>query len=710
MTTKGLATYYSEIQDINKELKDVLNSGRDDTLIKRMKFMGKLPFWCDDTQNGECCFNHVIGLPRHPATGIECPLTPYQYDCFKEIHANSVPPKGIDLTEWKRESHKYHITKGRQMGFTEFVLRILYYYCCGEKYWGRAVGIIAGNTGALARKNLTRFKRLGKDLQTFIEIKTSRIVKLINGCVIEAFAASAESMTGDTKYAAIYIDEASKWSMINDEDVFNSILPIVETNGSDLFVVSTPKGPVKTFYKIWLKDDIDYQKMEYPIHAAEGNLYTKEQIIKIMNNFIGDARQEFECFTSDTEILTKDKGFVKFENLKQQDLVATLNTDNKNIEYQYPTAYIKKIYEGNIINFKNQRFDLSVTPNHMMLTYNKPKKNKKTSITSNEKFILKQANQLKNWERFYRTSEWIGVSPDNIIINGIKITTETYCNLMGYYLSEGSVQKQNGKIYGIIIGQTQGINYECMYYDLTSLDVKRHQINMAINNKKLGEYMIQFGYSHEKFIPNEIKQLSPKYIRIFLNAYLLGDGYTTKGQTKEMFGHIATFKPSFFYSTSSTKMRDDLMELILKVGNNPKYQINSKKGTLLKFKNQKKPYYTNYDVYKIHEAITKYSSVKSMDKTHYFYQGYVYCVTVPKYNTIYVRHNGQCTWSGNCQFSIGANSIFGFVEEADRGTHKEWDEDDKIVWNAQYGNDEDKKLKDDDNDVIQWNPSKKEIT
>ena len=284
---------YELISKENDLLEKLLNSRQDKKLIDRMKYLGQLNFWCDDIEEGDCCFNHVIGLPKHPATGIENPLTPYQNECFKKINVNRYPTEGISEEEWKKRSHKYHVNKGRQMGFTEFFLRIIYYYVC-NRYWGRAVGIIAGTNGRLARKNLKRFKRLGRDLKKIIINQTTTAVTFANGCVVEAFPATEESMTGDTKYACIMMDEAAKWKNIDDEPVFNSILPIIETNGSDLFLISTPKGPIKMFYKIWKEPD-DYQKLEYNIWAAEGNLYSHDKIQSMIKNFKGDANQEFLC-------------------------------------------------------------------------------------------------------------------------------------------------------------------------------------------------------------------------------------------------------------------------------------------------------------------------------------------------------------------------------------------------------------------------------
>lgn len=61
---------------------------------------------------------------------------------------------------------------------------------------------------------------------------------------------------------------------------------------------------------------------------------------------------------------------------------------------------------------------------------------------------------------------------------------------------------------------------------------------------------MQFGKAHEKFVPQFIKELSSRQIRIFLSAFMFGDGNM---QTET-------------FTTSSKRLADDLQELILKAG------------------------------------------------------------------------------------------------------------------------------------------------
>ena len=90
------------------------------------------------------------------------------------------------------------------------------------------------------------------------------------------------------------MDESAKWKLVDDTPVFNSVMPIVRMNGADLFLVSTPKGPLKMFYKIH-KDPQDFVMLVYDIWRAEGTIYTREQIIIMLKTTKEDPNQEYLC-------------------------------------------------------------------------------------------------------------------------------------------------------------------------------------------------------------------------------------------------------------------------------------------------------------------------------------------------------------------------------------------------------------------------------
>ena len=265
--------------------------------------MSTLPFWCGDNHKHEinpdyrndfCCTTHVAGLPVHPATKKEMPPTPYQLEFVNKVIKTVTNPGSMSDEDWKRLHHMFHILKGRQMGFTEIVLRLIFHFSF-SRYAGSNIGIMAATNGKLAAKDLRRLYRFFNNIISVTKgpVKSNRL-ELVNDCVIEAFPASEEALTGDTNYACIFMDESAKWKLVDDTPVFNSVMPIVRSNGADLFLVSTFKGPIKMFYKIY-KDPQEFVRMEYDIWRTEGNLYTREQILNMLASSKEDPDQEYLC-------------------------------------------------------------------------------------------------------------------------------------------------------------------------------------------------------------------------------------------------------------------------------------------------------------------------------------------------------------------------------------------------------------------------------
>lgn len=257
--------------------------------------LAEVPFWCgDDTLHLDdpqywcyaCCANHVFGLPKHRITGAPSTPAPHQLTFAEDV-----------ITRRERDPHApifHHLNKGRQMGFTEIAVRILAYQGF-RAYSGRNVGIMAATNGKLAQKDLRRLYRLFQHVPQVIDqpLKSGTLT-LLNGTRFEAFAASEEAMTGDTQYGAIMLDEAAKWRLIDDKPVFNSVEPIVRSSGADLLLISTPKGPMKQFYRIH-REPRGYHKHVYSIWESQGSMYSEEQIKEMLATSQADVQQEYLC-------------------------------------------------------------------------------------------------------------------------------------------------------------------------------------------------------------------------------------------------------------------------------------------------------------------------------------------------------------------------------------------------------------------------------
>ena len=229
-------------------------------------------------------FNEMIGLPKHPVTLEPQPLMKYQNDWQETV--------------WKVRSRwkKYHVKKGRQMGFTDVMMRI-FAFGGFDYYMGKKVLNVAGTREKTAKKNHAKLRYLFNNIENQIaDNGTDLYFKLKNGTEYEALPANG-AVRGDSKIAAIGLDEAAHFKIVDDFPILNAFVPIAESNESDFFLWSTPNGKARMFYHLDEGDlsNNDYFKVSFPLPLTEGGLYTKEKIAEMLNKKDVDVAQEYLC-------------------------------------------------------------------------------------------------------------------------------------------------------------------------------------------------------------------------------------------------------------------------------------------------------------------------------------------------------------------------------------------------------------------------------
>ena len=363
------------------------------------------------------------------------------------------------------------------------------------------------------------------------------------------------------------------------------------------------------------------------------------------------------CLSDDTEVLTKD-GWKLFKDVSLNEEVLTMNPKTFEMKYMKPVDKIDKSYEGQMIEFDGKDINFSVTPDHKMF------------VKKGKEFEFIPAMKINSKTTFKISGIWKGEKVEYFTLNDtisknqdkykpIKIKMDTWLEFMGWYLSEGSTRKTRDGYYTTTITQKKKENLSKIENCLSKMPfhyrkVKRPNndgFNYTISNKQLTEYLLQFGYSKDKFVPQYIKELTPNQIKIFLNAYRLGDGGINKNQA--------------IYYTSSKRMADDLQELLLKIGKAgiiKKIKTNDRK--IYDYKNGKrltKPriirgggfIYTVSEQNKTEPGFNKrFTDTKIKD-----YKGRIYCLTLPIYHLLYVRRNGKTMWVGNSGKTTFLNNL-----------------------------------------------------
>lgn len=430
-------------------------------------------------------------------------------------------------------------------------------------------------------------------------------------------------------------------------------LPNVEYGGTGFFYDKAPKLPY----------EIEHHMPDY--HLYDSWVQKKLDDGGNRNDFkyYLDYSIGFTCYDDKTEILT-NQGWKLFKDLNKTELVMTLNPETNEIEWNKPYEYICTHYDGDMYHFKNKYTDLMVTPNHNMYV----NKNKKYELIPSEK--IKDCHQYK----FKKDGIWIGKEREFFCFDEFsKITSkgdfeaipmDLFLEFLGYYLSRGSTRfKSDTNSYIIRISQNgnkrrnklKESSFKKIKDCISTLGCKFHENKngeILISNRQLYTYCKQFGLQYNRFVPDFIKDLSARQIKIFITAYTIGCEVTYKDQNKK----------TLRITSYSKRLIDDFQELFLKIGDCGDIQCHTKTGSIPHLNEGQAA--SIYNIYTISLNSRYKTPIFSKQRTNVItqkYNGNIYCVEV-KNHIIYVRRNGIAVWCGNtrgcfrqCPFCVNKN-------------------------------------------------------
>ena len=361
----------------------------------------------------------------------------------------------------------------------------------------------------------------------------------------------------------------------------------------------------------------------------------------------------YNCFSSDTECYTK-KGWKFYNELLENDEILSLNPENQKLEWSNINKIIIKKVNEELIHFNKLHLDILCTHDHRMFAHFNSK-----IVIKNDDLIL--AKDIRRTHYIPRTGyNWEGGNLDYFILpeilgheyaqekikKEVPIKIENWLKFFGLWISDGYCRRTENSLGNLrkVVGIKQSIktsDYVRNILETLPFSYKEYKddysenktpcINFEINNEQLWEYLIQFGYSNEKFIPDFIKDLKTDLLQIFIDSYFFGDGsdYLEEGRT---------------YRTISKKLAEDLQEIILKLGYLSHIVINKSYKTLNNEENR--VYLINYNPNSIYNKIY-YPSAKN-NKLNVMYNGIVWCVNLEKNGIFLLRRNGKEFFSGNC--------------------------------------------------------------
>ena len=442
---------------------------------------------------------------------------------------------------------------------------------------------------------------------------------------------------------AVYIEEIDRWACSEEAQITENL---IDKSGSEtkyfmegVAVQAEIKNGNTRLYKL---EPSIRECAEYQAKIQEGRA-------------VGELNHP-HCFSPSAKILTPN-GWKFFKDVVIDENVFTLNPKTNEIELQPIKQIINEEYKGKMIRIKGRNIDTLVTPKHRFIITNRYGKN--YFITAEE--ILNDVNIAKHSHSYIpKTGVWNGEINDDFVIekNGeiFKIPMMLFMKFLGIYIADGHCSRAGDK--SIVITQAKKNTIEIIknmlnefpdeykwdYYEETN-KAGYTRVRFILNNSLLHAYLLKLGYSHERYIPSELKKLSSIFLEGFIYFYNIGDGRDTA-----RYGYKY---PQLNVFSTSEKLIDDVHEILFKCGKcGTRWVDDYTDGSyddeyifadhVINIKNKKNLHGLNF-------SKTKgiYLDYRFLEVTEEDYDDRIHCVTVDN-STIYVMDNNKVFWSGNC--------------------------------------------------------------
>jgi hypothetical protein len=281
-------------KDLQKLVQSEAQASNEKIFPLLQKLQGKA-FWYSDpvehkkrdrTTKGDCCFNHIIGLPRKD--GVEKPLFEYEQILYKALmkpgFLTSYPyqlQNQNSTTYAFKEKHVW-VKKATGLGVTEFFLRFMAWLCLrNDDYKDSQMVIITGPNQELAIKLIKRMKALFEPHGITFDSKET--VLELNGCEIQAYPSNhidAFRSLANPKF--ILVDEGDFFRKNEQEDFRHVAERYIAKSDPFIVLVSTPNAPGGLFERIEKEpfDTCIYKKLFLDYSYGVDKIYSKEEIEK----------------------------------------------------------------------------------------------------------------------------------------------------------------------------------------------------------------------------------------------------------------------------------------------------------------------------------------------------------------------------------------------------------------------------------------------
>lgn len=273
------------------------------------------------------------------------------------------------------------------------------------------------------------------------------------------------------------------------------------------------------------------------------------------------------CFSPDTEVMT-EAGPKGIANVEIGELVYSIAPTTGEVSLQPILAKQTFRWERDLVSIQSQHIDLLVTPNHGLYldSYDH------NAARWQGQVVRRLAGNLPQYRmfRFPILNGWNGCRTEQIIfeLNGRTLPMEDWLQFLGWYVSEGYSGKygpypRRAATYRVSICQYDPV----VRYQILALAKRlgfgafENRDAIEIADRGLVDWLGQHcGHtSHEKRLPDFVWTLPTKQLRMLFDTLMLGDGDAQ----------------GYRYTTASRALRDDVMQLCLRLGKLPRYSQDS---------------------------------------------------------------------------------------------------------------------------------------
>ncbi len=234
-----------------------------------------------------CCFTHMVGLPRGREDDLEKPWVEHHKKTYDQLFNDK-------LKDTKKRRH-IRVKKATGLAFSEFGIYLMCWLPTAypQIYKNKQMCIITGPNLDLATKLIRRIRTVfNRNHNVDLHGKETRIV--LNGCEIQAYpAGNLSSYRSLTNPKFILLDEADFFGEKKKDDMWEVRYVTERYIGKSnpyILMVSTPNRP-GFLYEIMDNEDQDksqYQLLEFNYEwglPPKSNIFNKEIIDNMMNTF-----------------------------------------------------------------------------------------------------------------------------------------------------------------------------------------------------------------------------------------------------------------------------------------------------------------------------------------------------------------------------------------------------------------------------------------